>query len=150
MISDTIQKQIHEAMKAKDELRTTTLKLLSTALHNAEIDKHGKLTSDEEIVLVQREVKKRQDAIVLYRQGGAEEKAKREEAEIVVLKEFLPEEMAREDLIKVIDTAIAKTGAEKVSDMGKIIGMVKAEVGAQAQGSTIAKLVKEKLVAGSM
>ena len=145
MIADTIQKQIQEAMKAKDELRATTLRLLSTAIHNAEIDKHEKLSEEEEISLVQKEVKKRQDAIELYKQGGADEKVEREEAEMKVLKEFLPAEMAGDELEKVVDEAITKTGASGMADMGKVIGMVKGQVGAKAQGSTIAQIVKSKL-----
>lgn len=132
-------------MKARDELRATTLRLLSTTIHNAEIDKHEKLSEEEEITLVQKEVKKRQDAITLYKQGGAQEKADREEAEIKILKEFLPEEVSTSELEKLVEEAIQKTGASGMADMGKVIGMVKVQVGARAQGSTIAELVKAKL-----
>lgn len=145
MISDSLQKQIQEAFKSGDELRTTTLKLLSAALHNAEIAKIGKLTEEEEIVIVQREIKKRSDAIVLYKQGGAIEKAKREEDETAILSEFLPEQMTPEALEKIIDEAIAQTGASTISDMGKVMALVKQQVGAQAPGATIAESVKRKL-----
>lgn len=145
MIVDTIQKQIQESFKSGDELRTTTLKLLSAALHNAEIAKIGKLTEDEEIAIVQREVKKRQDAIVLYKQGKALDRAEREQNEIVILQEFLPAQMTESELEEVVIAAISETQATDMKDMGKVIGLVKAKVGAKAQGSQIAEMVKKNL-----
>lgn len=145
MISDNIQKQIQDAMKSGDELRKTTLKLLSTAFHNAEIDKKDKLSEAEEVNIVQQEVKRRLDAIELYKKGGATEKANREEAEIKILKEFLPKEMSEKQLEKVVEETIEKTGASDMKDMGKVIGVVKSQVGARAQGSDIARVAKDKL-----
>lgn len=145
MIVDTIQKQIQESFKGGDELRTTTLKLLSAALHNAEIAKIGKLTEEEEIAIVQREVKKRNDAIVLYKQGGALDRAEREQNEIVILQEFLPEQISESELEELVKAAISETQATDMKDMGKVIGLVKSKVGAKAQGSQIAEMVKKNL-----
>jgi len=145
MISDTIQKQIQQALKSHDELRQTTLRLLSASLHNAQIDKRAKLSEEEEIIIVQKEVKKRIDAIVLYKRGGALDRAKREEAEIIILKEFLPEEITAGELEKIVNDTILQLNASSLSDMGKVIGAIKSKVGARAQGAVIAQLVKEKL-----
>jgi len=146
MITDTIQKQINEAMKSRDELRTTTLRLLSTALHNAEIDKkREKLTEEEEIAIVKREVKKRKDAIELYEKGGAKDKADRERKELEILKEYLPEEMGDEDLEKIVDESIKQMDAKSMADMGKVMGAVMGKVKGQADGNRVSAIVKKKL-----
>ncbi len=98
----TINKQIVEAMKAKDEIRLSTLKLLSSALHNAKIDKRGDLTKEEELTVVRREAKKRKDAIEAYKKVGADKRAEREEKELLVLQEFLPEEFSDEEILKFV------------------------------------------------
>lgn len=146
MISENIKKQIIKSMKSGDELKTTTLKLLSTALHNAEIDKkREKLTEDEEIVIVKREVKKRKDAIELYEKGGAKEKAEREKKELEILKEYLPEEMSDEELSKIVEETIKQSGAKTMTDMGKVMGMVMGKVKGQADGNRVSSIVKQKL-----
>lgn len=146
MISDTIQKQITESMKSGDELRTTTLRLLSAALHNAEIDKkREKLTEEEETAIVKREAKKRTDAIELYERGGAKEKAERERKELEILKEYLPEEMSDENLTKIVEETIKQSGASSMADMGKVMGMVMGKVKGQADGNRVSSIVKQKL-----
>lgn len=145
MISDTIQSQIQRAMKAHDETRVSTLKLLSSALSYEKINLMHDLTEAEEMSVVQREVKKRKDAIALYEQGGAPEKAEKEQAEIEILKEFLPEEMSDEELQSFVETAVLETGATEVKDMGRVIALVKERSQGRAEGAKIAQLVKEKL-----
>lgn len=145
MIVENINKQIAEAVKAGDELRATTLRLLSSELHNAKIDKRGELSNEEEIVVVQKEIKKRKDAIQAYEKAGAEERVKREKDEMAILKEFLPEQLSEEDLKKLVDEAIEKTGAEKMSDMGKAIGYVMGRAKGQVEGARVSQMIKEKL-----
>lgn len=146
MISDTIQKQINKAMKAKDEIRMTTLRLLSAALHNAEIEKkREKLTKEEEIAIVKKEVKKRKEAIELYEKGGAKDKADREKKESEILKKYLPEEMGDEELRKIVDESIKQSGAKSMADIGKVMGMAMGKAKGQADGNRVSALVKEKL-----
>jgi uncharacterized protein len=145
MILDTIQSQIQDAMRAKDELRISTLKLLYSELKYEKIDKMRDLTEEEEMVVVQKEVKKRKDAVALYDQGGAPEKAQKEKDEIVILKEFLPEEMGDEELMKLVETAISETDAKEMKDMGRVISLVKERAGASADGQKIAQMVKGAL-----
>ena len=154
MVADKLQKKILEAMKAKDEIRVSTLKLLSSAFHYQEIkkrdmtsddNKSGTLTDEEELKIIRSQIKKRKDAIELYEQGGAKEKAEREKKELEILKEFLPEEMSDEELEKIVDRAIEKTGAKEMRDMGRVIGMVMGQVKGKVEGGRVSEFVKNKL-----
>lgn len=156
MISAEITKKIGEAMKAKDEIRLSTLRMLSSALNYEKIAKQHDLTSDEELVVVKKEAKKRTDAIealtaALDKQTSTspEEIRKRiekEETELKILKEYLPEEMGEAELNDLVSESIKQMNATGISDMGKVIGAVKAKAGMRADGGTIARIVKEKLV----
>lgn len=146
MIVGNIDKQIAEAMKAKDEVRLSTLKLLSSSLHYEKIDKQHDLTEEEEIVVVQREAKKRKDAIEAYEKAGVTDRADKEKKELEVLAEFLPEQLSDEELEKMVESAIKETGASSVADMGKVIGKVMGEAKGKADGKKVSELAKEKLV----
>ncbi len=145
MIFDEVKKQIAEAMKAKDEVRLSTLKLLSSELHNAEIEKRGDLTEEEEIEVVRGEAKKRRDAIEVYKKAGAEDRADKESRELKILQEFLPKELSDEELGKIVDEVISATGAENLSDMGKVMGTVMAKARGKVEGGRVAEMVKSKL-----
>ncbi len=146
MILDTINKQIVEAMKAKDEIRLSTLKLLLSALHNAKIDKRGDLTKEEELEIVRREAKKRKDAIEAYKKVGATDRAEKEEKELAILQEFLPKELPDEEVSKLVDEAITTTSANSMQDMGKVIGAVMAKAKGRADGKKVAEMAKRKLM----
>ncbi len=156
MIADTITQKIAEALKAKDEIRLSTLRLLSSALNYEFITKQHKLSSEEEIVVVKREAKKRKDAIeALEASRGKtttstiplDERIAKEQKELAILKEFLPEEMGEEELQKLVEMAINETGASSLADMGKVIGLVMSKSGGRADGAVVANLVKGKLSA---
>ena len=146
MIVDTIDKQIAKAMKAKDEIRLSTLKLLSSSLHYEKIDKQHDLAEEEEIVVVQREAKKRRDAIEAYEKAGVTDRADKEKKELEVLAEFLPEQLSDKELEKMVMSAIKEVEASSVADMGKVIGKVMGEAKGKADGKRVSSLVKEKLV----
>ncbi|KKU04045.1 MAG: hypothetical protein UX88_C0005G0038 [Candidatus Woesebacteria bacterium GW2011_GWC2_47_16] len=154
MIADTINQEIAKALKAKDEIRLSTLRLLSSALNYEFIAKQHKLSEEEELVVVRREVKRRKDAIEALRQAqgklttsgsNMDERIKKEEAEMAVLEEYLPAAMSEEELTKMVEAAIAETGAKSLSDMGKVIGIVIAKAGGRAEGGAVSNLVRSKL-----
>lgn len=145
MITDKIRSQIMEAMKARDEVRLSTLKLLSSALNYEKIDKMHDLTEEEELAVVSKEAKQRRDSIEAYDKAGASDRADKERAELQILEEYLPAQMSDEDLNKLVDDAINQTGASSMADMGKVIGAVSAKVNGQADGSRIAMAAKAKL-----
>jgi len=145
MIADTINQDIAKALKAKDEIRLSTLRLLSSALNYEFIAKQHVLTEEEELSVVRREAKKRKEAIEAYEKAGANDRAEKEKKELAVLEEFLPVQMPDEELIKIVDEAISALGAASMADMGKVMGAVVPKVAGRADGGRISKLVSEKL-----
>jgi uncharacterized protein len=142
-----IQKMIGEAMKAHDEVRTSTLRLLSSAFNYERIEKQHELSEDEELVVIRKQAKQRKDSIEAYSQlknERTEELKKREAEELKILQEFLPPEMDEGELTKIIDEAISTIGAKSMADMGKVIGLVKSKAQG-ADGGKIAEIVKTKL-----
>ena len=131
-------------MKARDEIRTSTLRLLLSALNYERIDRQHELTDEEEMVVVRREAKKRKEAIEMYKNNNAPDRAAKEEAELKILAEYLPPETSEEDLIKLVDEAVAQIKPQSMADMGKVIGIVKSKAPG-ADGSKIAEMVKSKL-----
>lgn len=144
MIFDDLNRQIIVAMKAHDDARVSTLKLLSNEIHLWQID-HPKMTEDEELGVVKKEAKKRKDAIELFRKGGFDEKADREEVELKILEEFLPEEISDEELEKLVDEAINEVHATDIKQMGAVIGIVMQKAKGNADGGKVAGLVKARL-----
>jgi len=146
MIADTITQKIGEALKAREEIRLSTLRLLSSALNYEFIEKQHKLDDQEEIVVVRKEAKKRKEAIEAYEKAGATERAEKEKKELQILQEFLPAEMSDEDLEKIVTEAIKVTNASTISDMGKVIGVVMGKAQGKVEGSRVSLMVKNKLV----
>lgn len=146
MISDTIYEQIKEAMKSGDEVKLSTLKLLSSAFHNAEIDKkREKLTQEEELEIVRFEAKKRKDAIEVYKKAGVKDRVKREEEELAILQEYLPKDLSKEEIDNLVDESIKQTGATSMADMGKVMGIVMGKTKGRADGNQVMEAVKAKL-----
>lgn len=145
MITYNLNKQITDAMKAKDSIRVSTLKLLFSEIHNYQID-HPNMTEDEELGVVKKEAKKRKDSIEIYTKANALEKAEAESEELKILQEYLPAETSDSDLEKFVSEAIVETKAKDIKDMGKVIGVVMKKSGGNADGAKVAQLVKEKLV----
>lgn len=144
MIANKLQAMIGEAMKAHDEVRTSTLRLLSSAFNYERIEKQHDLTEEEESAVIRKQAKQRRDSIEAYEKAGRDDMAKSEKAELDILQEFLPPEMSDEDLGKLIEQAMIATGAVTPSEMGKVIGMVKSKA-PNADGGKIAQMVREKL-----
>lgn len=142
MIKENLQHQIQEAMKAGDQIRVSTLKLLSSALHNEEIAKQRNLTDEEEIQVVRRQLKQRDEAAEAYGKGGRVELANKEKQEAEILKEFLPQQMSEEELSIIVEQVIAETGG---GDFGRVMGAIMKEVGGKADGGVVSEIVKQKL-----
>ena len=144
MIAQTLQAKIGEAMKAHDDLRVSTLRLLSSALSYEKIAKQHELTEEEEFAVVRREAKQRRDSIEAYDNAGRSDLSDKEKAELNILSEFLPPEMNDEDLAKIVDEAVAAVNPSGMQDMGKVIGFVKGKA-PNADGGKVAAMVKSKL-----
>lgn len=145
MIAESINQKIAEALKARDEIRLSTLRLLSSALNYEFIAKQHKLSEEEELVVVRREAKKRKEAIEAYQKAGAQDRADKEKLELAILEEYLPAQLSDAEVEKIVDEAIAETGAETMADMGKVMGAAVAKAAGRAEGGKISELVRQKL-----
>ncbi len=147
-LKTTIDADIKSAMLAGDKTLVTTLRGLKSAILNIEVaeGKRAEGLSDDAIIAVlQKEAKKRQESADLYEQGGSVEKQQAELAEKTVIEKYLPAQLSEGEITKLVEEAIAATGASGMQAMGQVIGAVKAKTGASADGGTIARLVKERL-----
>lgn len=145
MIADSITKQIGQAMKAHDEIRLSTLRLLSSALNYEFIAKQHELNEEEELTDVKHEAKKRKDAIEAYEKAGAQDRADKEKQELKILEEFLPAQMSDEELGEIVAEAVTQTGAKTPADIGKVMGVAMKKVAGRADGGRVSALVKAKL-----
>ena len=134
-------------MKARDELRTATLRMVLTALGNEEVA--GKaartLSADEELKVLTREAKKRREAAEAFRSGGAEDRAARELAEEEVLSAYLPAQLSDDDLAALVAEAVASSGASGPSGMGAVMKAVGPKVAGRAEGGRVAAAVRAAL-----
>jgi hypothetical protein len=140
-----IEDDLKEAMRARDELRTGTLRLTLAALRSSEKELGRPLKDDEELQVLQRERKRRTEAAEAFRDAGREEQASQEERELDVIEEFMPEPLAEEELERIVDDAIAETGATSFRDLGRVMADVMPQVAGRADGSEVSQLVREKL-----
>ena len=147
-LTDRISADLKTAMLARDELRTTTLRGLRAAILNEEVAKglREEGLSDEAIEqIIARESKKRDESAALFEQGGNQVSADKERTEKELLSMYLPEQLSEDDIKALVVSAIAQLQPDGMKDMGRIIGAVKSQVGNTADGSVIARLVKEAL-----
>jgi uncharacterized protein len=140
-----IESELKEAMATRDANRRDTLRLILTSLRSAEKELQRPLHDDEELQVLQRERKRRNEAAEAFRSGGREEQAQAEELELAVLEEFMPEPLSEEELEEIVDDAIAEVGATSMRDIGRVMADVMPQVAGRADGSAVSQLVREKL-----
>lgn len=140
-----IETELKDAMRARDELRVATLRLTLSSLRSAEKELQRPLKEDEELQVLQRERKRRAEAAEAFRAAGREEQAAREQAELQVLEGLLPPRLDEEELERIVDDAIAETGATSLRDLGRVMADVMPQVAGRADGSAVSQLVREKL-----
>jgi len=154
MLKEDIKKDLNEALKSREELKTSVLRLLSSAILNKEKDKRYKsgkaedvsLTDEEIIDIISSESKKRKEAIELYQKGDRPELAKKEKEEMDILQKYLPEQLSEEEIKKLVEEAVAKTGAVSVKEMGKVMAVLTPQIKGKADMTLVSKLVKEFLM----
>ncbi|HEY7562365.1 MAG TPA: GatB/YqeY domain-containing protein [Gaiellaceae bacterium] len=140
-----IEVELKDAMRARDAVRTDTLRLTLAALRAAEKELGRPLKEDEELQVLQRERKRRAEAAEAFRAAGRDEQADKEHAELEIIEEFMPEPLDEEDLERIVDDAIAETGATSLRDLGRVMADVMPQVAGRADGSAVSQLVREKL-----
>lgn len=144
MISDNLPKLINEALKQGDELKVSTLRLLSSALHYASIDKKD-MKQEDELEVVRKEAKKRREAIEAYEKANAKERAEKEKKELEILTSFLPKELSEEEINKKVKELLSSQNITGKSDFGRAMGLVMKELKGKANGEVVAKAVQNYL-----
>jgi uncharacterized protein len=142
---EQIEADVKESMRARDAERRDALRLILSSLRSAEKDLQRPLTGDEELQVLQRERKRRLEAAEAFRTAGRDQQADGEEAELAILQEFMPEPISEEELERIVDDAIAETGATNIRDMGRVMADVMPQIAGRADGSAVGQLVREKL-----
>ena len=148
VLRDDINNSLKEAMKAKDERRVSTLRLVNSTFKNADIEARGtgKTLSEADLLpVLQKMIKQRQESKELYEKGGRPELAQQEADEIAIISAYLPKQMSEAEMSAAIDAAIKETGAASMKDMGKVVGALKAKFAGQMDFAKASGLVKGKL-----
>jgi uncharacterized protein len=149
MLRDDINNSLKEAMKAKDERRVSTLRLVNSTLKNADIEARGQgkgpLPDDEVLSVLQKMIKQRNESIELYEKGGRAELAQQEREEIAIIAGYLPQQMTEDDVKAAIAQAVRDTGAAGIKDMGKVIGALKGKYAGRMDFAKASALVKTAL-----
>ena len=140
-----IKSQLEDAMREGDAARRDTLRLILSSLQSAEKELQRTLSEDEELQVLQRERKKRVEAAEAFRNAGREEQADKEEDELDVLEEFMPEPLSEDELEEIVDDVIAEVGATSMRDIGRVMADVMPQVAGRADGSAVSQIVREKL-----
>ncbi|MDB5085483.1 MAG: aspartyl-tRNA amidotransferase [Bacilli bacterium] len=133
------------AMKEKDKTRLSVIRLVRTAIKNAEIDTRKTLTDDDILAVLGRELKQRRDSLEAFEQAGRTDLADETNAEIRVLMEYLPQQLSEVEVTEIVRLVIQETGAAGKSDMGKVMSALMPRVKGQADGKTVNRIVNQLL-----
>jgi uncharacterized protein YqeY len=150
----TLRERLHEdtiaAMRSGDALRRDTLRMVQNAVYNIEKAKKVTLTDDDILAVIVRETKTRRESVEAFRKGGREDLAAKEEAEIAILAEYLPEPLTEDDVRALVAQGIAETGAATARDLGKVMGWLSPRVRGRADGKVVSGLVAQALAGNDL
>jgi uncharacterized protein YqeY len=149
-LKEKLQNDLTEAMRARDEVRSSTIRMILTAIKNEEVaGKEARELSDAEVITVlSREAKKRREAAEAFEQAGAKDRADMEKAEGVVIAEYLPVQLSESEIKEMITAAIAETGATGPQQMGLVMKSIQPKIAGRADGGVVSSLVKAALSGG--
>ena len=150
-LKEKLQNDLTEAMRARDEVRSSTIRMVLTAIKNEEVSgKEARELSDAEVITVlSREAKKRREAAEAFEQAGAKDRAEMEKAEGVVIAEYLPVQLSESEIREMINAAIAETGATGPQLMGLVMKSIQPKIAGRADGGVVSSLVKAALSGGN-
>ncbi len=147
-LNERIESAMRDAMRARDEQRTQTLRMAMAAAHNARIAQGRDLTDDEVVDVLTRQVKQRRESIEMYRAAGREDRAAAEEAEAAILAEFLPAQLSDGEIEALARDAIAEAGATSPAEMGRVMGRLSPQTRGRADGRRVSDIVRRLLAGG--
>ncbi len=142
---ERIEFAMRDAMRARDEQRTSTLRMAMAAAHNQKIARGRDLADDEVVDVLTKQVKQRRESIAMYRDAGREERAAAEEAEAAILAEFLPEQLGEAEIEAMARDAITETGASSPADIGRVMGRLSPQTRGRADGRVVSEVVRRLL-----
>lgn len=145
MLKERIQDDMKVAMKAADKRRLGTVRLILAAIKQREVDERIELDDTQILAVLDKMVKQRRDSIEQYTKADREDLAEQERYEVGVCQQYLPEALAEDELIALVNAAIATTGAASMRDMGKVMGEIKPKAQGRADMGAVSKLVKQRL-----
>ncbi len=144
-IAQRLEADLKEALRARDAVRTSTIRLARAAIKNAEIERQRVLTDDETTVILQHEVKRRREAIEGFSRGGRDDLVQKEQLEMAILLGYLPAPLEDDVLRRVVAEVVGQVGATSERDIGRVMGPVMRRVQGWAEGKTIERIVREAL-----
>jgi uncharacterized protein YqeY len=142
---EKIKTDLNQALKAKKADEVSVLRFLLADLHNREIEKKGELSDEEVVAVIRKQVKQGKEAIEEFKKGERNDLAQKESHEIGILSKYLPQTLSADEIKKVVEASILKTGAKSAQDFGKVMGEVMKEVKGKADGTEVVRIVKAKL-----
>ena len=150
----TLRERLHDntiaAMRSGDALRRDTLRMVQNAVYNIEKARKVTLTDDDILAVIVRETKTRRESVDAFRKGGREDLVAKEEAEIAILAEYLPEPLTEDDVRALVDQGIAETGATSARDLGKVMGWLSPRIRGRADGKVVSGLVAQALAGADL
>ncbi len=152
MLKQQLREEMTQAMREKDELKLSVLRMLISAITYYEIDKGGagyEATDEDVLVVIEKQVKQHKDSIEQFEKAGRQELADKEKKEMAILQTYLPEQMGEEEIKNLVKQAITQTGATTPQDMGKVMGALMPKTKGKADGSLVSRIVKEELASKS-
>lgn len=145
MLKQQVEQGIKEALKAGEQLKLSTLRMLLAAIQNEEISKQRQLTNDDIIMVVQKQVKQHRESIEAFEKGGRIDLVSKEKDEMSILSKFLPQQLSPDELRKIVEEVIAQLPESERRNIGRVVGQVMGRVKGKADGNTVSKAVKEVL-----
>lgn len=144
-ILDQLNEDMKAAMRAKEKEKLTTIRMIKSSIHNEEINLGRPLNDDEEIAILSREKKQRQESLAEFQNAGRDDLVAKIEKELEIVNKYLPEQLSDEEVREIIEQTIAEVGAESMQDMGKVMGAIMPKVAGRADGGKINQLVRDAL-----
>ena len=144
-LKDRIQSDVKDAMRAKAKERLSTLRLVTAAIKQKEVDERIEMDDDQVLQVLTKMVKQRQDSITQYTDAGRDDLASKEQAELAIIGEYMPAALSEEELKELVSKALAEAGAQSIKDMGKVMGVLRPAVQGRADMGAVSAQVKQAL-----
>jgi hypothetical protein len=144
-IKAKLTEDMKTAMKAKDAVRLSTIRMVNSVIKNKEIDQRHELSDEDVVAVISSSLKQRKDSIEQFKAGGRQDLVDKEEAEVAILMSYLPQQLTENEIREIVKSAVAETSATSAKDMGKVMKVIMPKTKGKADGGLVNKVVKELL-----